>query len=249
MNLKVFVVDDEPDTIELVCTFLNENCDIEIAGTANNAADALKAIRKSNPDLVLCDIQMPGQSGLELARQIRSVNDKIQVIFLTAFDHYAIEAIKLEALDYILKPVDPDELGQAIQKVIKRSRDLSLSGDVKTLLNEIRKSDKLRFNNMNGFVLLRASEIFYAEADGNYCKLILVDGHIEVTSQNLLCIEKKLDPFGFIRLSRSHLINPAYIAGIDRKKKLCLLKHDETRVNIPIPADRVREISELIQPS
>jgi two-component system, LytTR family, response regulator len=246
MNLKVFLVDDEPDSLELVGSVLKENCEIELVGSAHNAVDALEGIRKTNPDLVLCDIHMPGKSGLELAKEIHTLNENIQIIFLTAYDNYAIEAIKLEALDYILKPVDPEELWHAMAKVMKKVKEFSLTGDVKALLSEIKKSNKLRFNNMNGFVLLSASDILYAEADGNYCKLVLTDGHIEVTSQNLLCIERKLEPFRFIRLSRSHLLNSAYIAGIDRKRKLCLLKHGDTRVNIPIPADRMREISGLI---
>lgn len=246
MEIKVFVVDDETDSLELVCSLLENHCDIELTGFAKNAEDALKQINGSPPDLVICDVHMPGTNGIELAREIRNKYEDTEVIFLTAYNNYALDAIKLEALDYILKPVDPDELHQAIERMKIKIQPDALSKEVKLLLSEIRKSDKVRFNNMTGFILLRPSEIFYIQADGNYSNIFLTDGNIEVASQNLLCLEKKLSSRNFIRLSRSHLLNMDYVAGIDRRKKQCILKNGDNKVSIPIPTDRVKEISNLL---
>lgn len=246
MEIKVFVVDDETDSLELVCSLLENDCEIELSGFAKNADDALKQISNNPPDLVICDVHMPGTNGIELAREIRNKYEDTEVMFLTAYNNYALDAIKLEALDYILKPVDPDELYQAIERMKIKMKPDSLSEDVKLLLSEIRKTDKIRFNNMTGFILLRPAEIFYIEADGNYSNIYLTDGNVEVASQNLLCLEKKLSSLSFFRLSRSHLLNMEYVAGIDRRKKQCILKNGDNKVTIPIPTERVKEISKML---
>jgi len=246
MEIKVFVVDDEPDSLELVSSMIEKHCDSEICGTSQDADNALEQINILRPNLVICDVQMPGKSGIELAREIRKIDNKIEIVFITAYDSFALDAIKLEALDYILKPVDEEELFFVLDKLHSKIQADPLSDELRSILNEMRKSDKLRFNNMTGFILLRPSEIFYIQADGNYSNIYLTDGNMEVASQNLLCLEKKLSEHNFFRFSRSHLLNMEYVTGIDRKKKQCILKNGEMKATIPIPAERIKEISKKL---
>lgn len=246
MEIKVFIVDDEPDSLELVCSMIEKYCEAVICGTSLKPEEAIEKIRNTKPDMFMCDVQMPGINGIELARKVRALDDKIEIVFITAYDSFALDAIKLEAFDYLLKPVDEEELFFVLDKLQSKLQADPLSDELRILLNQIRKSDKLRFNNMTGFILLHPSEIFYIQADGNYSNIFLTDGNIEVASQNLLCLEKKLASHNFIRLSRSHLLNMEYVTGVDRKKKQCILKNGESKVAIPIPNERIKEISKIL---
>lgn len=246
MELKVFLLDDDHESLKTVCSILDKHCDVDVVGVSSNTAEALELIIDLEPDMIICDVQMPGVSGIELARKIRTFNSRVEIVFLTAYETFALEAIKLEALDYILKPVDEEELFFTIDRLKKKTNAVSMSFETKALIKELKKINKLRFNNVNGFILLKPEDIMYVQADGNYSTLFLVDGRNEMACQNLLCIEKKLSDFNFIRLSRSYLLNMEYVSAIDRKKKICVLQAGSTTISIPIPSERMREISKIL---
>src|SRR5580765_5192874 len=119
--LKAIIVDDEPYCCEILAAMLESDCpDVAITAICNNAKDALAAIRQNSPDLVFLDVEMPKMNGFEMLEQLPSVN--FHLIFTTSYDQYALKAIRFSAIDYLLKPIDEEELVKAIQKVIQRSQ-------------------------------------------------------------------------------------------------------------------------------
>src|SRR6188508_3053052 len=119
--LKAIIIDDEPYCCEILAAMLESDCpEVEIKAICNNAKDALTVIRQQSPDLVFLDVEMPKMNGFEMLEQLPFIN--FEVIFTTSYDQYALKAIRFSALDYLLKPVDAEELHKAIQKVIRRSQ-------------------------------------------------------------------------------------------------------------------------------
>ncbi len=246
MEIKVFLVDDEPHSIDLVRSILENHSDVKIVGVESNPDEAISHIRFSRPDLIVCDIQMPGINGVDLVKQLRDLNYSTDVIFLTAHKNYALDAYKIHPFDYILKPVDPSEIYDSINRWQKLRMQKFSRSNHQSLNNISDAYEKLRFNNMNGFILVKPDDILYCEAKGNYTLLNLISDKKEMISQNLGTLEEKLSKYKFFRLNRSFLANLQYIVEIDKKKKLCRIKHKEVLVDLPLSVNRVRELEKFI---
>ncbi len=168
--LKAVIVDDESDAVQFIQSLLNEYCkEVEVAGTANSAREALEVIRKTLPDLVFLDVQMPHGSGFDL---LSSFPEKtFDVIFITAFNHYALQAIKFSAIDYILKPININEFIEAVKKVEeKRSSQEYRNMSYKALLENLQtaRPSKLAIPTTDGIEYLNTSELVRLEADRSY---------------------------------------------------------------------------------
>ncbi len=246
MEIKVFLVDDEPHSIDLVRSILENHADVKIVGVESNPDEVVAHIRFSRPDLIICDIQMPGITGVDLIKQLRDLNYSTDVIFLTAHKNYALDAYKTHPFDYILKPVDPVELYESINRWQKLRIQQLNPGNNNQLNTTANAYEKLRFNNMHGFILVKPDDIIYCEAKGNYTLLNLISDKKEMISQNLGTLEEKLSKYKFFRLNRSFLANIQYIVEIDKKKKVCVLKDEEVLVHLPVSIKRVRELEKYI---
>ena len=144
MSIRALVVDDERLARQELCFQLQRVDGVDVAGQAGDGIEALRLIRKLRPDLVLLDIQMPGRTGFEVARELIADNIKTKVVFVTAFDEYAIDAFEVNAVDYLLKPVEPARLGRALERV--RHQLGAAPGDLQQLLDYARPAaSRLRF--------------------------------------------------------------------------------------------------------
>ncbi|MBS1636533.1 MAG: response regulator transcription factor [Bacteroidetes bacterium] len=207
--LTTLVVDDELKIIDSICALLRDYCpEIEVAGTATSAFEAKSKIETLNPQLVFLDINMPKVNGFEFLESI--VNRQFQVVFITAYDQYAIDALKIGALDYILKPIILDELKQAISKVQEYYAGKQLHGDSRLIQNK-KYEDKILLRRKGGFYILPVSDIVRLEADGNYTKLSMADGKSYTSAKTLKTFIGVLNPEIFFRIHRTHLININYV--------------------------------------
>lgn len=191
---------------------------MQLVASVDNAEEALKVIIDQQPEIVFLDVQMPVHNGFWLASKLKSMDAQIAVIFTTAYDEFAVEAIRHAAFDYLLKPIVPAELKNAVKNYCQFRNKYNLHKkleDLKTYLNK----DKLRFNTTEGFVMLNISSIIYAEAEGNYTRLFLSNGNDEVVTMQLHALEEKLPERKFIRINRSNMINIDYISSYHRKKR------------------------------
>ena len=239
--LKILIVDDEPEARELLKYILQEREGLSVAGMAGGVDEAISLLKQEKPDLVLLDIQMPGKDGFHFIEMVRQSGLDPGIIFVTAFDHYAIQAIRNSVFDYLMKPVKQDELFTAIDRF--RERIVRGEGSDLADLIEILKGQgtgKVKLNTRSGYLLIRPSEVVYCQADGNYTHIQLSGGSREITTQNLGSIENILKPGAFFRVSRSYLVNLNYLARVERKNSLCILEDNDDTYSVKIPAQKIR---------
>jgi two-component system LytT family response regulator len=204
--MKAIIVDDERLARQELKSLLAEHKEIEVIAECSDATQAKEKINELKPDIVFCDIQMPGKTGLELVEEISAT---IDVVFITAHDEYAIKAFELNAFDYLLKPVQPERLAETIKKL--SVKDIATKPDNNTPLTErdmvfIKDGEKCWF--------VRLSDIRLFESEGNYVR-VYFDNFRPLILRSLNSLETRLNEKQFFRASRKHMINLSYIAGIE----------------------------------
>ena len=233
MNLKAIIVDDEPYCCEALTTLLEENSAVEVVSVCNNAPDALTDIKKYSPDLVFLDVEMPKMNGFEMLEQLPAVN--FEIIFTTSYDQYALKAIRFSAIDYLLKPIDREELQKAIQKVIQRSQK-PISQQLEILLQKLHQPstpiNKIAMPTMDGLQMIPVDSIISCEADSNYTILKLKDNRRIIASRTLKEIEELLEEHSFVRVHRCYLANLNEVEKYVKGEGGYLVMSDGTSVDV-----------------
>ncbi len=212
-TIRTIIVDDENNAIETLTLTINKYCkELEVLGSANNINEASELIARVKPDLVFLDINMPGGTGLDLLNQLPE--KEFEVIFTTAHSRYAIQAIRLAALDYILKPIDHEELTEAVERFKERQqmeqKPLDLSAIQRILAgNESNSSIGIPTN--EGVQFVKMDDIVYCESARNYSVFHLAEGEKIVAARTLGSLEEVLDKEYFFRIHKSYLININHI--------------------------------------
>lgn len=212
--LRVIVVDDEPDAIQAISLIINEYCDFaEVIGKALNIVDARELIIKTKPDLVILDIEMPRGNGFELLESIPNRN--FAVIFVTAYNNYAIKAFKYSAIDYVLKPIDIDDFLTAIKKVNISDNDWQTvsNNKIDLLLDNIKLPtlQKIVISGVDGVEFINVSDIMRIEANGSYSMVFTTDKKSHIASKSLKDFNDILEQKKFFRIHHSHLINLSFV--------------------------------------
>lgn len=244
-NISAVLIDDEPDSIRILEELLRHESGIEIVGKAVNGNEAVELIRRLAPELVFLDIKMPGRNGFEVIKELKRHGIHTSIIFVTAFDEYAIEAIRNAAFDFLVKPVNPDELRQAVDRFRTEQPGHDLYQKIDQLLLTLEKNKKLRFNTRTGFVLLNSSDIVYCESDRNYSIIYYGDQKKEVVTCNLGTLEDLLPALVFRRISRFTIINTDYLVKVDRKKRHCVLSRNGIIYELGVNRENFRELGEI----
>ncbi|MEN8229033.1 MAG: LytTR family DNA-binding domain-containing protein [Bacteroidota bacterium] len=239
--LKILIVDDEPEARELLKYTLHGEEGLKVVGMASHVDEAVQMLKKERPDLVFLDIQMPGKDGFNFIEQVHEEGYYPGIIFITAYEHYAIQAIRNSVFDYILKPVQREELFRAIDR-FRTGIKADQKQDFSKLLRALKESgpSKVKLNTRSGYILIDPQEVVYCQADGNYTHLQLVSGTRELTTQNLGAIEGILHGDSFFRASRSYLLNLKYLCRVDRKSCNCVLEYQGDSYTIRIPAQKIK---------
>lgn len=214
---KILVIDDESRTQELIIKMISSfGFQFELIAGGNNVESAVKSIDEHKPDLVLLDIQMPDGSGFDVLRKVAKRD--FEVIFVTAHEEFAIKAIKFSALDYILKPIDPDELKETIERAIETLGTVNEEAQFEALQQNIQSvaKRKLVLKTQESVFVVDPSEIIRCEADRNYTSFFLVSGKKIVVSRTLKEYDNLLSAHQFFRVHQSHLINLNLIDRFDR---------------------------------
>lgn len=209
MKIKAIIIEDEKSNRENLAKILLEYCkQVEIVALCSSAVEGREAIMEHQPDLVFLDIEMPGGSGFSLLESIETIN--FEVIFVTAFDHYGIKAVKFCALDYLLKPVDILELTSAVGKLENRLTEKSENQRMKTLLANRQtktKNPKIALPLSDKIEFIEISSIVRCEGEGNYTHIFLKTGEKILASKTLKEFDELLTDHNFLRIHQSHLIN------------------------------------------
>ncbi len=207
--IRAFIIDDEPGCCKTLSLLLERYCsEVEVTGIFNNGLEALEAINAASPDLVFLDVQMPKMNGFEMLEKLPAIN--FHLIFTTSYDQYALKAFRFSAIDYLLKPIDREELQQAVQKVLQRS-EIPAAEQLQLMFQKLHHPsspiNKIALPTMEGLQMIPVQTIISCEAHDNYTTLILKDNKKLVISFTLKVIEEMLEEYSFIRVHRSYLIN------------------------------------------
>ncbi len=206
--LKVVLIDDERLARSELRRMLEEFSDVEIIGEAANSAEGIEKVESLNPDLIFLDIQMPDKSGFDMLSQL----DKApHVIFVTAYDEYALKAFDVNALDYLMKPVEPQRLAEALLKVRQKNEEEILSYNNRGILSE---NDQVFVKDGERCWFVRLSEVRLFESVGNYAK-VFFGTNKPLILKSLNALEERLDEKVFFRANRKHIINLRMIEKIE----------------------------------
>jgi two-component system, LytTR family, response regulator len=267
MDLKAVLVDDEPLARDELGYLLGRVGGVEVVGQAGNGIDALTTIDRLQPDVVFLDVQMPGLTGFEVARQLVDKRASSHIIFVTAYDQHAIEAFEVNAVDYLLKPVDPSRLEVAVDRARRRitserapetdrngaadggSIDAQLERIVQLVAERQSRRDRLAIRVGERFLLVQAEEIIYASlADES---ITVVTNHHSGTSnyRTLDELQAQLDPSLFWRVHRSHLVNINKIKEIVPwfSRNYLLRMKDAKTTEIPVSRTQTRRLREYLK--
>ena len=229
-KIRACIIDDEAIACRKLQRLLKEDSDIEVVGVCRNGADAVEAIEKLIPDLVFLDIQMPEMDGFQVLKNAKA-DPLPHVVFVTAYDSYAIQAFEVHALDYLLKPYDRKRLERALQRAKKQieqqQRSTSNTNELRALLNEMasppRYLERLIVKDRGVVTFVKAEEIDWIEAQGKY-ELVHAGHHTHLIREGMAKLEAELNPKKFVRIHKSTIVN------LDRIEKLEPLFHADFRV-------------------
>ncbi|HJR62184.1 MAG TPA: LytTR family DNA-binding domain-containing protein [Gemmatimonadaceae bacterium] len=235
--IRALIVDDEPLARERIRTLLADEPEIEVVGECADGAQALTAIEETAPDLLFLDVQMPDVDGFTLLQSLRG-DEAMVVVFVTAYDEYALKAFDVHALDYLLKPFDAARFRQALARArhkLEHDRAQTLDKQVRALLEDItagkRRTDRLVVRSGGRVVFLRPEEIDWIDATGNYVRLH-VGAETYQLRETMKVLESRLNPERFLRIHRSVIINVERIKELEPwfHGAFVVILHDGTRL-------------------
>jgi len=232
--ITAIIVDDEPYSCESLATLLERYCpNVKLLDICYSAADALKAIGEQVPTLIFLDIEMPGMNGFEMLQKLPSIN--FSIIFTTSYDQYAIKAIRFSALDYLLKPIDREELQNAVQKAVHYMKH-PLPQQIEVLLQKLNHPtvavNKIAIPTMEGLQMILIETIISCASDSNYTILYLKNRQKIIASRTLKDIEEMLEDYSFVRVHHSYLVNLNEVEKYIKGEGGYLLMSDKTTVDV-----------------
>lgn len=228
------IVDDEPDCCESLAMLLERYCpEVKVLDICYSADTAIQSIKEHTPQILFLDIEMPFMNGFELLEELGDIN--FELIFTTSYDRYAIKAIRFSALDYLLKPVEREELQKAVQKAAQRKQH-PVPQQLELLLQKLnhpaRPVNKIAIPTMEGFHLLAADSIISCESDGNYTHLFLKDKRKIIASRNLKEMEELMEDYPFVRIHHSHIVNINEVEKYIKGEGGYLIMSDGSTINV-----------------
>ncbi|MFM7637483.1 MAG: LytR/AlgR family response regulator transcription factor [Crocinitomicaceae bacterium] len=237
---KILIIDDEKPTRELIKRIIDSfGFDVEIFIDGENAKSGVESIHRIQPDLVFLDIQMPDGNGFDVLKSVEQIN--FEVIFITAFQEYAIQAIKFSALDYILKPIDAEELRQSLSNALNKLNEKSDENVFQALHHNIQPQNKrkLVLKTQESNYVVDIDDIIRCESDKNYTFFYLKTGKKILVSRTLKDYDILLSPFQFFRVQQSHLVNLNYVDRYDKQDGGSVIMKDGASIPLsPVKKDQ-----------
>lgn len=235
-KIKAIIIDDSEQAIRLLYLMLKELApEIEVIATAKNVSDGLSLINQHHPEVLLLDIEMPEKSGLDLASELQKSNLRCDIIFTTAYDEYAIQAFRLSAIDYLLKPIEEEQLIHAIEKVMKNRQLKNAENRLNALVNNLNPDANrtLSVPILNGYSYLPLNKIEFLQADGSYVHIFMHNDLTKTISKNLRYFENILESEkNFVRVHRSYIINMESVEAYSKADRGIVLMKSGKKIDV-----------------
>ncbi|MGN6569524.1 MAG: LytR/AlgR family response regulator transcription factor [Flavipsychrobacter sp.] len=229
-GLKAVIIDDEPDSIAILQLQLERHCkNIETIITFNNPEKALLDIPVITPDIIFLDVEMPIMNGFEMLERLAPL--EYNIIFITAYSQYAVRAFKFNALDYLLKPVNNEDLQLAITKIETGQKQLRRQFTQASQNFGGAEITSVAFSSLNGVTFLSLEDIVYVEASNNYCRISQTDGATHIVSKTLKDVQLVLEDSHFMRVHRQYLVNLNRVKHFNKNDGILTM---DTKKEIPI---------------
>jgi len=245
--MRAIIIDDEKNNRENLSSLLTQYCpEVELCGEAASVDEAFILVRQLKPDLVFLDIKMPEKDGFELLETLDEVT--FEVIIVTAYNQYALKALKFSAIDYLLKPIDIIELSKAVDKAASKISEKKESNELRNFIRNMKSepvSRKIALPNHEQVDFVSVSEIIRCEGDNNYTHVYLHNGTKKLVSKTLKEFDELLQEYYFIRIHRSHLVNPDFITSYYKNDGGIIHLSDGAR--IPVSRSRKKEVLEMLK--
>lgn len=242
--IKAIIIDDEERGVDVLTGLISRYCPgVDIAGTATDIATGTSLIRQHKPDVVFLDIEMPGKSGFELLEQFGNIG--FEVIFVTAYNEYAIRALRFSALDYLLKPVDIDELQAAVQR-LKDKQHSSGHDRLHHLKDAVAGSNpfhKIILSTLTGYYFVNIADIIYCEADENYTHIFLENQVKHTASKPLREFNELFNSHNFFRIHKSYLVNMNKVAMVNKDMQVVM----NNKTELPLSLRKKAEFFNLLK--
>jgi len=240
-KLSALIVDDEENARILLNELLEETLLFDDIRLAQSVTSAYAELTRFEPDIIFLDIKMPGKDGFAFIQDLPQRSNTHEIVFVTAYDQFAIKAIKNQAFDYLLKPVNRKELKQCITRFIeRRDEEPGIVRPVK-IVGSGKKISRIRVNTRTGTLFINPADILFSKAEGNYTT-ICTGKKQYLCSMNLGRVMELLPKNGFIRVGRSYVINFEYITLLDRKESTITLVRDGESVTVKIPRQHLKDL-------
>ncbi|MEZ5195601.1 MAG: LytTR family DNA-binding domain-containing protein [Bacteroidales bacterium] len=243
--LRTIIIDDEAHMRQTLEKMVSRFCpNLKLVGMADGVKSGVEAIQKYHPELVLLDIKMNDGTGFDLLKKLESVDFK--VIFITAYDQYAVKAFKFSAIDYLLKPVDPDELSEAAKKaenILQKDFNTQLETLEENMRMDDRANKRIILKTFDNIHLVKIRNINYCESEGSYSAIHLLDGKKIMVSNTLKEYDELLKDAGFYRVHKSYLINMRHIERFEKADGGNVVLENECK--IPVASRKREELMEM----
>ena len=212
-QMKTIIVDDEPLAVERLQILCANEPSIALVATANDGAAAIRLARELSPDLIFLDIGMPKMDGISAARALSLLERKPAIIFVTAYDNFAVEAFDLDIADYVLKPVSADRLGRAIARALATAADATPASPARSAPDDSEYATEFWVSHRSELIRIAAIDIERIEAERDYMRLF-TGGRSYLLHQTISTLEQRLNPGQFLRIHRSHIVRRDLIRGL-----------------------------------
>ena len=233
--IDAIIVDDEPKNVKILKALLSEYCpEVRVVGEASSAEEAANVINENKPDVVFLDVEMPYGNAFDLLDKLKPVD--FEIIFVTAFDDYTLKAFRYSAIDYLLKPVNIDELKAAVEKATSQKNMKNMNLQLNNLLFNLHKNAdspaRIAITSHDGFSFVSINEIMRCEAKGNYTYIFTADHQKHISSRNIKAYEDMLPSSIFFRIHHSHIINIGYVKKYHKGRGGTVEMEDGTMIEV-----------------
>jgi two-component system LytT family response regulator len=240
-KLSALIVDDEDNARILLTKLLEESLLFEDIRLAQSVDTAYTEMIRFEPDIIFLDIKMPGKDGFAFIQDLPQGYKLQKIVFVTAYDQYAIKAIKNQAFDYLLKPVNRLELNQCLSRFIEKKNESNKIEQPLKIIEIHERLARIRVNTRTGTLFINPADILFCKAEGNYTS-VCTGKKYHLCSMNLGKVEELLPKNGFIRIGRSYIINFEYITMLDRKECTIMLVRNSESVSVKIPRQHLKDL-------